>query len=57
VHVPGYTLIEATATAPISKQYLAVLRCDDLANVRPETRAGYHSAGRTVFLVLQGSWE
>ena len=57
VHVPSYTLIEATATAPISKQYLAVLRCDDLANVRPETRAGYHAAGRTVFLVLQGSWE
>ncbi|MEO6776671.1 MAG: TonB-dependent receptor plug domain-containing protein [Kofleriaceae bacterium] len=57
VHIPGYTLIEATATAPISKRYLAVLRCDDLANVRPETRAGYRSAGRTVFLVLQGSWD
>ena len=57
VHVPGYTLIEATATAPISKDYLAVLRCDDLANVRPETRSGYHTAGRTIFLVLQGTWE
>ena len=29
-------------------EYLAVLRCDDLADVRPETRAGYHSAGRRV---------
>ncbi len=56
VHVPGYTLLEATVTAPLSKEYLAVLRCDDLANVRPETRAGYHSAGRTIYLVLQGSW-
>jgi outer membrane receptor protein involved in Fe transport len=55
--VSGYTLVEASATSPITKQYLAVLRCDDLLDKRPETRAGYHSAGRTIYLVLQGSWE
>jgi outer membrane cobalamin receptor len=52
--VPGYTLVEATASAALSREYLAVLRCDDLLDVRPETRHGYHTPGRVVFLVLQG---
>jgi outer membrane receptor protein involved in Fe transport len=55
--VGSYTLIDACVTAQITRQYLAVLRIDDLANVRPETRAGYHTAGRVVALVMQGTWE
>jgi outer membrane cobalamin receptor len=57
VHVPGYTLVEANVTAQITKQYLGVLRVDDLLNARPETRAGYHTAGRVISLVMQGTWE
>jgi outer membrane receptor protein involved in Fe transport len=56
VVVNGYALVGATATAQLSKEYLAVLRCDDLLNERPETRNGYHTAGRTISLVLQGQW-
>lgn len=55
--VDGYTLLEANVTAQITQQYLAVLRCDDLLNVRPETRAGYHMPGRVISLVMQGTWE
>ena len=50
MHVSGYTLVEATATAQLSKQYLAVLRCRRSARRPAETRAGYHSAGRVVML-------
>jgi len=55
--VDGYTLIEACITAQITRQYLGVLRVDDVADVRPETRAGYHTAGRVVSLIMQGTWE
>lgn len=55
--VAGYATLEATVTAPITKQYLGVLRIDDLTNVRPETRMGYHTPGRVISLVLQGTWE
>jgi outer membrane receptor protein involved in Fe transport len=55
--VSGYTLVEATATAALTKEYLAVLRIDDLLDVRPETRAGYHTPGRVIALVLQGQWQ
>jgi len=57
VKLPGYTTVQLTATAPISKEYLAVLKCDDLLNAAPETRAGYHTVGRVISLVLQGSWQ
>jgi outer membrane receptor protein involved in Fe transport len=56
VKLPGYTTVELTATAPISKEYLAVVKCEDLLNAAPETRAGYHTVGRVISLVLQGSW-
>ena len=56
VRVSGYTVVEATATAQLTNEYLAVLRCDDLLDARPETRNGYHTAGRVVMLVLQGQW-
>jgi len=56
-HVAGYALVEANVTAQITRQYLAVMRIDDLLDQRPETRAGYHSAGRVVSLVVQGTWD
>jgi outer membrane receptor protein involved in Fe transport len=55
--IAGYATVEATVTAPLTKQYLGVLRIDDLTDVRPETRKGYHSPGRVISLVVQGSWE
>lgn len=55
--IPGYTLFELGATVPLTKAYLFVVRCDDLTNVAPETRTGYHTAGRVVYATLQGSWE
>jgi outer membrane receptor protein involved in Fe transport len=57
VDVPGYVLVEASATAQLSREYLAVLKIDDLVDEQPETRAGYHTAGRVIALVLQGQWE
>lgn len=55
--IPGYAIIDATVTAPITKEYLGVLRVDDVTDVRPETRKGYHTAGRVISLVVQGTWE
>jgi outer membrane cobalamin receptor len=55
--LPAYTVIDATVTAPIKQDYLAVLRCDDLLDARPETRYGYHLEGRVVSIVLQGTWQ
>jgi outer membrane receptor protein involved in Fe transport len=55
-HVPGYALVQVTATAHVTADYLAVLRCDDLLDERPETRAGYHAVGRTISLIVQGTW-
>lgn len=56
-YIGAYTIVEGTATAQLTKEYLAVLRVDDLLDVRPETRAGYHTAGRVISLVVQGQWE
>jgi outer membrane cobalamin receptor len=55
--IPGYAIIDATVTAPITKEYLGVLRVDDVTDVRPETRKGYHTPGRVISLVVQGTWE
>jgi outer membrane receptor protein involved in Fe transport len=55
-YVPSYFVVDGTATAQFAKQYLAVLRVDDLFDRRPETRAGYHTAGRVISLVMQGQW-
>ncbi|HSD88505.1 MAG TPA: TonB-dependent receptor, partial [Kofleriaceae bacterium] len=56
-NIPAYTLVEATATAALSKQYLVVLRADDLFNVRPETHLNTFGPGRVISLILQGQWE
>jgi outer membrane receptor protein involved in Fe transport len=59
--VPDYTLVSATATAQLSRRFLAVLRVDDLLDARPETNsmgnAVYHAPGRTITLIVQGQWE
>jgi outer membrane receptor protein involved in Fe transport len=57
VTTEGYTLLEASASAQVTKDYLGVLRVDDLFDVRPETRAGFHMPGRVISLVFQGSWQ
>jgi outer membrane receptor protein involved in Fe transport len=56
-NMPAYTTVDASATATLSKQYLAVLRADDLLDARPQTHLGYFGPGRVVMLVLQGQWE
>lgn len=55
--VGGYALIEANVTAHVTKEYLAVLRVDDLLDRRPQTRDGYYLPGRVVSIVLQGAWQ
>ncbi|MGE5183990.1 MAG: TonB-dependent receptor [Acidobacteriota bacterium] len=55
--VPGYTLVEASVNAQLSREYMGVLRVDDLLDAQPELRAGYHSPGRVISLVLQASCE
>jgi hypothetical protein len=53
----SYYLTEATVSAQLGATWLGVLRCDDLLNERPETRSGYHAPGRTISLVVQGTWD
>jgi outer membrane receptor protein involved in Fe transport len=55
--IPAYALMEATATWHISRQYLAVIRGEDLGNARPLIRPGVYGPGRVVSVVLQGTWE
>lgn len=57
MQIRGYTTVDTTLTSQLASQYLAVLRCDDVFDRRPEIRAGYRAAGRTVMLTLQGSWQ
>ncbi|MBK7535068.1 MAG: TonB-dependent receptor [Myxococcales bacterium] len=53
----AYTTLEVSATAQLGSAYLAVVRVDDVLDVRPETRSGYHAAGRVVTVLLQGTWQ
>jgi outer membrane receptor protein involved in Fe transport len=55
--VPGYALVEGSFSAQLSREYLALLRIDDLLDRRPETRSGYHSQGRVVSVIFQATWE
>jgi len=55
--IAGYTLVEANVTAQVTKEYLAVLRVDDLLDTRPQTRDGYYLPGRVISIVLQGAWQ
>ena len=57
VTTPAYVVWEASVTANLRGDWLGVLRCDDLLDQRPETRAGYHTQGRVISLALQGTWD
>jgi outer membrane cobalamin receptor len=57
VRTDAYTLVEATVSAQLSSEYLAVLRIDDALDVRPETRTGFRTVGRVVTFVFQGTWQ
>lgn len=53
----AYVLVEGTLTARLGAEYLAVVKVDDVLDVRPETRLGYFAPGRTITAVFQGTWE
>ncbi len=55
--VPGYYLLEASATAQITRKYLFVLRGDDLLDARPADRTGFSGPGRVISAILQGTWD
>jgi outer membrane cobalamin receptor len=55
--VAGYALVEASAMATIAGDWMAVARCDDLLDRRPESRAGFRLPGRVLSLVVQGTWD
>jgi hypothetical protein len=55
--VSGYATVDATVSAQLTREYLAVVRLDDVFDRQPETRAGYHTAGRVVSIVIQGAWQ
>lgn len=55
--VDGYALVEASVMAQVTSEYLAVLRVDDLLDVRPQSRTGYYLPGRVISVVLQGAWK
>jgi hypothetical protein len=57
METPAYVMWEASVTANLRGDWLGVLRCDDLLDQRPETRAGYHTPGRVISLALQGTWD
>jgi hypothetical protein len=55
--VAGYTTVEGSVAAQVTKAYLAVFRVDDLMDEAPETRPGVFMPGRTYSLVIQGQWQ
>jgi hypothetical protein len=55
--VPAYSVLDATITAPLSREYLGVLRIEDATDEAPETRKGFRTAGRVIAVMLQGSWQ
>ena len=55
--LPAYTLVEGSLSAQLTREYHAVLSVDDLLDRRPEIRNGYHSTGRVIALVIEGTWQ
>lgn len=55
--VDAYTLLELSASATWRDDWMAVIRCDDVTDVRPETRDGFHLPGRVFSLIVQGTWD
>ena len=54
--VSASTLVDASASAELGGDWLAVLRVDDLADERPEVRSNVRGPGRVFSLVIQGTW-
>jgi hypothetical protein len=54
---PAHVLWEATATAQLGGDWLAVVRCDDVLDEAPETRNGFHLPGRVLTVIVQGTWD
>ncbi len=55
--VPASTLVDASASATLAGDWLAVLRCDDLLDERPEVRSNVRGPGRVFSLIAQGTWD
>jgi hypothetical protein len=53
--LPATTVVEAGASGRVGA-YLLVGRIEDVFDVRPATRSGYHTAGRVVSVAVQGEW-
>jgi outer membrane receptor protein involved in Fe transport len=54
---PAYVMWEASATAQLGGDWLAVVRCDDILDEAPETRNGFHMPGRVLTVIVQGTWD
>jgi hypothetical protein len=57
VALPAYMLVEGSVSAQLTREYHAVLSIDDLLARRPEIRNGYHSPGRVIALIIEGTWQ
>ena len=55
--VPFYALLEASASATLAGDWMAVIRCDDITDEQPETRNGVFLPGRVFSLAVQGTWD
>ena len=54
--VSASTLLDASASADLGGDWLAVLRLDDILDERPEVRSNVRGPGRVLSLVIQGTW-
>ncbi len=55
--VPASTLVDLSASATLGGDWLAVVRCDDLLDERPEVRSNVRGPGRVLSLIVQGTWD
>lgn len=54
--VSASTLVDASASATLGGDWLAVVRLDDLLDERPEVRSNVRGPGRVLSLMIQGTW-
>ena len=55
--IASYLLVEASVAVTFGRDWMAVVRCDDVLDAAPETRNGFHLPGRVFALVAQGTWD
>ncbi len=55
--LPGRTLFDVSAWAPLPADLMASMRIDNATGVDHEERAGVPSPGRVLVLVVQGEWK